>query len=156
MIEEIFNQDFSHWGIRLPPDDITSRRRGRISAHGWTIWYLFGSGGDKEYLDYYAMHRMTNDRHVRIYSDGTVEWLEAIDGFHVTSDDPEEAARLKAEFYARNKAVAKMLEDKGFSFSSDGPEDSLSGDEPANIFGQVLNRVNRYLVTTPEEEREEG
>ena len=138
MIEEIFNQEFFSWGIRLPPDDITSRRRGRISERGWTIWYLFGSDGDKEYLDYYAMHRMTNDRHVRIYSDGTLEGLETISEFHVTSDDPEEEARLKAEFYARNKAVARMLEDKGFSFR---------GDEHGSA------RVNRYLLTTPEEER---
>ena len=138
IIEEEFGQDFATWGIRLPLDAIESRQRGRISKAGWTIWYLFGSDGDKEYLDYYAMHRMTSDRHVRIYSDGKRESLDAIDEFYVSPKDPEEAAKAKAEFFARNKAVAKMLEDKGFSFR---------GDEPGSA------RVNRYLLTTPKEER---
>ena len=40
---------------------------------GWAISYVFG----EDYLDYYAEHRMTNPRHVRIHAEGLCESLEA-------------------------------------------------------------------------------
>ncbi len=64
-IEAAFAEDFFHWGITLPPDDVRQRRQGEIAAAGWAIWYLFDSDERGEYLDYYASHRMTSDRHVR-------------------------------------------------------------------------------------------
>lgn len=65
-IESRFNDEFSPWDIRLPARDMKLQRRGRILDAGWAIWYLFGTDEKGEYLDYYASHRMTNDRHVRI------------------------------------------------------------------------------------------
>ena len=98
---------------------MVSRQAGRILKDGWTIWYLFGSDGSTEYLDYYAMHRMTNDRHVRIYPDGKIEVLEAMSSFYIVPNDPEDAAKKEADFFAHNRAVAKMLYEKGFSLSDD-------------------------------------
>ncbi len=65
-----FGRDFGAWGIALPPEDVKERWRGTILAAGWAIWYLFGTDEGGEYLDYYACHRMTNDRHERIREDG--------------------------------------------------------------------------------------
>ena len=115
LIESRFNRDFANWDICLPPEAIASRRAGRIVENGWTIWYAFGSDNGAEYLDYYASHRMTNDRHVRLYIDGRVEGLEAISEMYVTSDDPDEAAQAKADFHARNRDVQRMLDEKGFT-----------------------------------------
>ena len=137
-IEEEFNRVFAHWDIELPPGAVESRQVGRILKRGWTIWYLSGLDGKAQYLDYYAMHRMTDDRHVRIYSDGKTEGLDTIRDMRRTSKDPEENKRLAEEFFAHNRKVHQMLEEKGFSFQ---------GDE----HGSAL--VNRYLLTTPEEER---
>jgi hypothetical protein len=123
-IESQFNAMFAHWRIWLPPKDIAQRRRGKIVRAGWAIWYLFGSDASGEYLDYYASHRMTNDRHVRIHADGRNEWLPSIEEFYLFSADPEENARLEAEYFAGNQRVAKLLEDKGFG---------LQGDEPGSI-----------------------
>jgi hypothetical protein len=129
-IESGFNERFAHWEIRLPPDDIERRKRGKIVKAGWAIWYLFGSDEKGEYLDYYASHRMTNDWHERIYADGRSENLPTIGDMRPCSKDPEEDAQLEAEYFAENQRVAKMLEEKGFG---------LAGDEPGGV------QVNRYL-----------
>ncbi len=87
------------------------------------IWFLFGRDDDGVFLDYYACHRMTNDRHVRIREDGSTELLPTIAEFRMCSEDPEEDARLEAEYFARNREVHEMLERKGFTFT--GREDGL-------------------------------
>jgi hypothetical protein len=131
-IESQFNATFAHWDIRLPSEDIANRRRGKIIKAGWAIWYLFGSDEKGEYLDYYASHRMTNDRHVRLYADGQEEGLPTIRDFRLSSQDPDEDRRLEAEYYAENQRVAKLLGDKGFG---------VAGDEPGGVL------VNRALHT---------
>ena len=129
-IEAAFNNSFSHWEIRLPPDAVARRQAGKIIQAGWAIWYLFGSDERGDYLDYYASHRMTNDRHVRIYADGVREGLPTIQDFQLCSQDPEEDARLEREYFARNQEVARMLEEKGFG---------LTGNEPGGV------QINRHL-----------
>ena len=129
-IETQFNGSFAKWEIRLPPEGLQRRERGKIVQAGWAIWYLFGSDEHGEYLDYYASHRMTDDCHERIYSDGRVESLPAIDAFVLSSSDPEEAARLKAESRARNREISELLAEKGFG---------LAGDEPGGV------QINRSL-----------
>lgn len=136
-IESQFNETFSHWNIFLPPDAIASRKRGKVVKAGWSIWYLFGSDEKGEYLDYYASHRMTTDRHVRIYANGNEKDLPTIESMRMVSRNPEEDARLEAEYFARNQGVARMLEAKGFG---------MQGDEPD------LTQVNRYLYTEKMEE----
>jgi len=126
-----FSRDFSKWAIRLPREDVAQRRRGRINAEGWAIWYLFGNDDRGEYLDYYAAHRMTDDRHVRIYAGGERENLPTIQSFRPCSDDPAEEKRLEADFVAENQRVAALLEDKGFG---------LDGSEPVSV---VINRIVR-------------
>ena len=131
-IEESFNRDFANFDIRLPTGAVAARQGGRIVTGGWTIWYTFGSDGETEYLDYYASHRMTNDRHIRLYADGREERLETMREGYVVPEDPEEAARAKADAYAHNKAVRRMLDEKGFTLDDD-------------VHGSVL--VNHWLLT---------
>ena len=129
-LEDCFASRFAHWAIRLPEDHVAQRRRGKINQAGWTIWFLFGKDDRGEYLDYYASHRMTSDEHVRIYADGEVEELEALLSLRLTSQDPEDDRRLEAEYFAENRRISNMLEEKGFL---------LSGDEPlSNQLGRVL------------------
>ena len=137
-IERFFNDYFANWEICLPASELTVGDRGQIVKRGWTIWILYDSDEKGEYLDFYASHRMTNDRHVRIRSDGSHESLETISEFYVTPKDPAEAEAAKREFYERNRGVDKMLREKGFG---------MTGKEHGSA------RVNRWLLTTPEEER---
>lgn len=116
-----FAETFSYWNLALPDEDVAARRRGKICEAGWAIWYLFGRDERGEYLDYYSAHRMTGDDHVRVYEDGEVEYLEAIESFCRTSWDPVEAERLSREAAEANARIARMLEEKGFGVSGDEP-----------------------------------
>lgn len=120
-IEEQFNHHFARWKIRLPSEDVEHRRIGQILHAGWVIWYLFGGDEKGDYLDYYASHRMTNDRHVRLRDSAPAESLPAIEDFRIVSPDPEEDARREAEYFARNQEVARLLEEKGFRMSPGVP-----------------------------------
>ena len=115
-LESAFAEYFSNWSILLPVDAVATRQPGRIQEKGWVIEYLFGVDGDDEYLDFYASHRMTNDRHERIHANGRIEVLEAPREFLVYPGDADEAARerIKEEHYAHNRAVHERLREKGF------------------------------------------
>ena len=103
---------FANWEIELPVEAVTNRQRGQITQAGWIIWYVFGEDESGDYLDFYAMHRMTNDRHERIYTDGRTESLETQRDMRRASNDPEEDARLEAEYYEHNRRVSRELDEK--------------------------------------------
>ena len=134
-IVDRFNRDFAHWGIRLSLDAAKERGRGKIVKAGWAIWYRFGADANGEYLDYYSAHRMTDDRHTRVYEDGQIENLPTTRTMYRVTDDPEENARIKARFDAQNREIAAMLTKKGFK---------ISVDEPGAV------QINRFLWVWPE------
>ena len=136
-MEERFRDHFAPWGITIPSGYVQEGRRGKIVEAGWAIWHLFGSDEKGEYLDYYASHRMTDDRHVRIREDGTEEHLSTVSTIRIVSPDPEEDARQEAKFLAENRRVAAMLEEKGFG---------MEGDEPGGV------QINCYLRLGLEED----
>ncbi len=86
-----FARYFSNWGIELPEDDVAQRKRGKLFEAGWSVRWIFGSDERGEYLDFYATHRMTNDRHLRLHENGEEE-----------------------EYYAHNRRIGRMLRAKGF------------------------------------------
>ena len=115
-IEKAFNRAFAHWDIQLPADAIASRQSGKLLKAGWIIEYLFGREGNKEYLDYYAVHRMTNDRHVRIHAEGHSEDLETPMEFiaYLEGSDDTAMEQAREAFYDHNRTVYERLREKGF------------------------------------------
>jgi len=115
-IAKIFSDTFRHWQIVLPNDAVETRQRGEIHTAGWTIQYLFGQDEKGGYLDYYATHRMTNERHVRIYDNGVVVTLEAPLEFMVFPPNctQEEAERIRREYTEANRQIYAALAQKGF------------------------------------------
>lgn len=109
-----FTAEFSYWGITLPPDDVAQRRRGKIIAWGWAIWYLFDRDDEGEYLDYYASHRMTSDRHTRIRTSGTIESLPANSSMIPISEDPRETERIRARAAELDQRATALRKEKGF------------------------------------------
>ena len=133
-----FNRSFETWSIELPKEAVENQQRGKIVKSGWSIWYLFGRDEVGNYLDYYASHRMTNDRHVRLYADGSSKGLDSYRSMRVVSDDPEEDRRLENEFWEHNERVSRELESKDFG---------LEGDEhPSTV-------INRVLISSRESHR---
>jgi hypothetical protein len=82
------------------PDALIQGHPGHISGE-WSVRWVFGSTNGEEYLEFYARHRMTNDRHVRIYVSGSVEDLpapiDAAAGFPMQLRSPEENRALRDE-----------------------------------------------------------
>ena len=90
----------------------------RISrASTWTITPSAVGGGDE---------------HVRLRDHRRPKTLPSLKWAYPHSDDPEEAARIAAEFYAENQRVKDMLTAKGFG---------LEGDESGGTL------VNHHLLT---------
>lgn len=116
LIAEYVNEDFAASKVHLPKNDVRTGRAGRISKRGWSIHYLFSHEDcEQPYLDYYASHRMTNDRHVRVFADGKKEYLPALDDFRFCSDNPKEDAALQKEHQQRTQQLLEMLKEKGFA-----------------------------------------
>ena len=115
-IPELISEYFGRWGISLPQDAIESQLSGKIQSHGWTIKYLFGVDEQGEFLDFYATHRMTNDRHERIYASGETEDLPALLDFIVCPPDATEPQwrEIEREQQEYNNRVMEELKQKGF------------------------------------------
>ena len=134
-LRQRFNRAFAHWEIELPVDAMPLGVVWLIVQQGWTIWMRFDIGAEdgRERLDYYAMHRMTSDRHVRVYADGEEEYLPAMAWHYgipqgATVAEQEEAGD---KYFTSNQAVEKLLEEKGFVMTD-------------QAHGSAL--VNRYLL----------
>lgn len=77
-IKTYFDDYFHSLDITLPQGDLSSPDLDKdyeIRKEGWTIQYNFGEQDGKRYMEFYASHRMTNDRHKRVWEDGRVEGL---------------------------------------------------------------------------------
>jgi len=109
-LKKEFEEYFSYWEIELPDKNLNERLNGYLKKSGWLIQYCFGIENGMEYLDFYASHRMTNDRHVRIYENGETEDLPSFWNYYVIDSD----GQGKKEYEENNKKVAKMLMQKGF------------------------------------------
>jgi hypothetical protein len=88
-IQESFESRFSNWEIKLPIQIIEEKINGYIKKNGWLIQYCFGKEMEKDYMDYYAEHRMTDPDHERIYEDGSTKSLSFYKlGYVLVRDDP--------------------------------------------------------------------
>jgi len=117
LIKKYFEEYFSHWKIELPAKTFTERLNGYIhDCSGWLIQYCFGRENGLEYMDFYAYHNMTNDRHIRIYENGEAKDLPAYwSGYGYNSKDPHSEERAKKDMKEHNREVTEVLTAKGFN-----------------------------------------
>lgn len=82
---------------------------------GWYIRYKVQKDKNgNNYLDFTADHRMTNPRHERINSEGEITMLEMYrESFSYDPDITGDEAAKEKEFYEHNRAVSKILKEKG-------------------------------------------
>jgi hypothetical protein len=115
-IAAVFANYFEHWHITLPDDAVQMQLAGKIQLSGWTIQYKFGLGDGGKFLDFYASHRMTNDRHLRIYASGETEGLPALSDMIIYPADasPEQQKKIEQKHARHNKSVMAILKQKGF------------------------------------------
>lgn len=75
IITERFSEHFAAQGIHLPKDHVRERRNGSLPYGSGRIFFIFGEENGREFLEYYAHHRIGGDSHRRIYEDGSEEGL---------------------------------------------------------------------------------
>ena len=114
-IADTFDRYFGNFGIRMDPDKVQIGGRGEIRSKGWYIRYRVvpdDAGGPS--LEFYATHRMTNDRHALIWADGHLDTLEAIREFSAYNPDVPGAKEAADQDYRRhNRLVADRLRAAG-------------------------------------------
>jgi hypothetical protein len=108
LIKERFDEKFLNWQIELPLEELQQRKKGSIHKAGWTINYRFGQENGKEYLEYFASHRMTNDTLNRIYQDGTEILVGYCQEFYLAGDQ-----KAEQEYTEHNRKFYREVEEKG-------------------------------------------
>lgn len=135
-LQEAFIQRFSHFDLHLPEENLRDRRKGSLPYGSGRIYYVFGEEDGREYLEYYAYHRM-GESHGRIWEDGTRESLpELCSMFGFDPKIPGDKERKEAEMQMRYRETLDDLVAKG-----------LFDDEP--VPGSLA--INSYLVLHDED-----
>ena len=110
-IKEAFAAYFKDFDITLP--DVVPGS-GLIRQAGWDIRYISGQDAGRSYLELYAMNRMTNDRHLRIDDDGTVQTLATVsEGVTFNPNIPGDRERAELERQETDDPLVSELKQKG-------------------------------------------
>jgi hypothetical protein len=108
-IANSFNAYFENFDVRIAAEEVVVGNRRTIRRDGWAITYRIDSDdAGMPSLEFYATHRMTNDRHVAITAGGQLECLDAISEILFLSK-PGAAE----EFAARNETIEEQLHSRG-------------------------------------------
>ncbi len=114
-IARVFDAQFRHFDILIAPEDVTLGAHRQIARQGWRIIYRVDpDDAGLPSLEYYATTRMTSDTHVRIWSDGHVEDLDAIrEAYAYDADIPGSKEAAHADYLQHNRKVADVLAARG-------------------------------------------
>lgn len=114
-IAETFNGYFANFDIRIAPGDVVVGSRQEIRKRGWRIAFrVLPDDAGSPSLEFYATHRMTNDRHSRIWADGHLEELDAIREFYGYDQKvPGSKDAAEKEYLRHNRMVAEQLRAAG-------------------------------------------
>jgi hypothetical protein len=137
-IAEAFNGYFANFDIRIAPGDVVVGSRQETRKRGWRIDFrVLPDDAGFPSLEFYATHRMTNDRHARIWADGHLEELDAIREFYGYDPKvPGSKDAAKKEYLRHNRMVAEQLRAAGLF--PDGDINAFlrtGGDEPGEGSG---------------------
>jgi hypothetical protein len=109
-IKEAFEQRFERWQIELSLDDLENSRSGSIQQQGWLINYRFGREANRDFLEYFANHRMTNDTLNRIWDDGTLEIIGYCQEFYLADNQEAEQA-----YFDHNRRFYQQVKERGLA-----------------------------------------
>lgn len=108
-IAETFNAYFDAFAIRIVAEDVVVGARRTLRHDGWAITYRVDPDlAGMPTIEFYATHRMTNDRHVVIAADGSLDHQDAIKELLIISG-PDSVEK----FHAHNNAIEDRLRSRG-------------------------------------------
>ena len=104
-IAEAFNECFANFEIRIEAGDVVLGTRRQIHEQGWRVTYrVVPDDGGFPSLEFHSTHRMTGDRHARIWADGHVQaWMR------FTSSTPT-TQRCRAQRSLRKKSTCGITD----------------------------------------------
>lgn len=114
-IKQTFEEQYSEWDLVLPEKNFKNKKAGFIQKNGWLVQYCFGQEDNKEYMDIYAEHRMTNPCHIRIYDNGDIKELSHYQIAYAIDKDEKITQKNKAKLEEHNRKIAEELIEKGFN-----------------------------------------
>jgi len=110
-IAESFNRYFQNSGIRITPRDVRVGTRRLIRQHGWGIAFrVIADDGGSPSLEFYAGHRLTDDRHVLIWADGLCQRLDAISPWRFPYNPKVPGAKEVADEASREHTIRIITE----------------------------------------------
>jgi hypothetical protein len=114
-IAETFNGYFANFDIRIEAGDVVVGSRQEIRKRRWWIAFrVLPDDAGFPSLEFYATHRMTNDRHSRIWADGHLEELDAIrEMYGYDPKVPGSEGAAEKEYLRHNRMVAEQLREAG-------------------------------------------
>lgn len=147
-IQEAFVDRFSHFHLRLPVENVRGRRKGSIPYGSGRIYFVFGEEDGREYLEFYAYHRMGED-HARIYEDGDyVDLPELCSMFGYDPTIPGDKERKEAEMQKRYRETLDDLVEKGL-FDDEPVPNSLAINSYLVLHGEDAEHCDATGETQP-------
>lgn len=114
IIESRFAAYFANWNLRLPRNAAALEEPGTVADDGWVVRYVFGSHRGEPYLEFYATHRMTDDRRVCIWGSGMTRSLETLRTmFAYRPEIPGDQERAARENRDLNVRITGELDELG-------------------------------------------
>ena len=111
-VRRAFQLYFQAWELALPSS--LAAKGGVITGRGWQIHWRTSSLRGRSYLDFYASHRMTNERHHRIWQDGRLGDLPAALEFLCFPDGctPAQEKVIRDRYAHRNGRIGHLIKAK--------------------------------------------
>jgi hypothetical protein len=112
-IQKVFKDSFQSHNLKLPVENLRDRKPGSVPYGSGRILFVFGTEEGREYLEYYAHHRM-GDSHGKIYDDGEEVSLPELSSMFsydpkILGDQEKREAEMKKEY----RETFEDLERKG-------------------------------------------
>jgi hypothetical protein len=125
-IQKVFRDSFRSLDLILPLENLRERKPGSLRYGSGRIIFVFGDEKGREYLEYYAHHRIGGDSHVRIYEDGEVVVLPELSSiFSYNPDIPGDMDEKKARMERSYRETYEDLAKKGLLFAGPVPRSLL-------------------------------
>jgi hypothetical protein len=139
-LEAEFARGFRHFDLRLPASNVLERRKGSMPYGGsGRLYYVFGEEDGREYLEYYAYHRM-GESHGKIYDDGShIDLPELGSMFGYDPNIPGDEERKEAEMRRRYRETLDDLIAKGLFDDEPFPK-SLAINSHLVLHGDEMDR----------------
>lgn len=120
---------------------------------GWYIRYILSKLENGETcLDFTADHRMTNPRHVRINSEGELQYLEMYqEGYTYDSKIPGDEEIQLQKYYEHNRNVSRILIRKGLMDLKGNEvlfdqQTDASGNSELSLLIDKINESNKSVL----------